>query len=203
MNFFLKSGIGFAIKKFAPVISKKVGQLLESPLKKIEELASNIDDWIEEKTGIDLFKDSWQEKWDDTVHLAVDHIEAIFTNQAAIRFVLNKVSRGDGSITMDDLKKYGGTQWEDFLKDLPTDFREMLSQEKMDLAVKFIQHHWKKFGNNKELPIEKVKASIKAMVAAKNGNHDRLKRLMPEPESMDSLWKRLTEESIERQNKLH
>lgn len=202
MNWIVKTAIGYGIKRFAPIISKRLDKFFDTYVEAAEDKLSNFDDWLEEKTGLDLFPDQVQKSFDSMVHLAVDKVEAIFTDQAKIRFVLNHILRGKGSFKVEDFKSYANKTWREFLEEIPQDIKLMLSQKKLDLAVDFIRHYWENF-TGKPMPHEdKVREGITAVVRLKNENHKKLKEVLTEPESLEELWSRLTKESKDRQDKL-
>ena len=196
-GFLISSAIGWGVRKFAPVISKKIKEFFEEY--QPEKILSNIDNEIEKKVGLDLFSEDTQKKLDSFIHYAVEFVESSMTDQAKIRFVLNLILRGKTSFKKEDLKKYAGQSWQEFLKNIPSDIKELLSKNKLEFATEIFEHYWSLLGEQK---VEKynISASIKRAVDTKNDNQKIIEKEHDE-DSFSETWKRLTEESQKRQGK--
>jgi hypothetical protein len=158
------------------------------------------DNWLEEKTGVDLFSDEFQTKYDSIVNHVVEFTEAAFTDQAKIRFLLNQILRNKTAITPEYLKNYAGKTWQEFLATLPKELREVLSLEKEEFATRLIKEMMEHLtGTEVSEPV--VRNSIRAVVKAKNINQEHANAVFKE-ESLSGLWSRLTQESKERQDAL-
>lgn len=200
MNFFLKMGMGWGIRHFAPIISRKIKNFFESHVDEVEARLKGLDNLVESKLG-DIFPDEIQKNYDDFIHHAVEFVEGAFTKEANIRFALNAVMRGKNSLKVADLKKWSGKSWESFLKDMPQDLKDVISDEKSAMAVKIFSELWGKVYNAKSTPAAAViVGSLKKAVKVKNANHKKIEMKIGE-ESFTQLWERLTTESQERQGK--
>ena len=201
MKFLLQFGMGWGIKHFAPIISKKIKQFFDHYADGFEERVAGLDNLIESKVG-DIFPDDIQKNYDDLVHYAVEFTEGAFTKNANIRFVLNAIMRGKAPLSKDDLKKWSGKGWETFLKEMPKEMKVLISQEKQDFAYNIFSDLWKKIYTKGSVPPAKVlSASIKRVVETKNGNSAKIESHVRE-ESFTELWEALTKESQDRQDGL-
>jgi hypothetical protein len=199
-NFIITAGLGWGIKRVAPVIASKIGYLFEHYVRVFAEKIRGIDNWLEEKSGVDLFSDEFQGKYDSIVNHVVEFTEAAFTDQAKIRFLLNRILRNEAPIKPEDLKNYAGKTWKEFLDSLPAELKGIISLEKEEFAARVIKEMMDHLTGT---PVSDsvVKSSIRAVVKAKNANQEHADAVFKE-ESLSGLWSRLIEESKERQDAL-
>jgi len=195
MNFFLKTGIGWGIKQFAPTISRKIGKFFENYIRPFGVKLGLLDDYIEEKLG-DILPDNLQEAYSDLISYAVEFTEASMTDPAKIRFILNAILRGDTNFSKDDLKLWAGKNYKDFLLGLPKELKDLISAHKLEIGVSLFESLWERLYGAKP-DKSHVVGAITASVKEKNEEQSNLE---PEP-SLTELWEKLTEESKERQGK--
>jgi len=192
--------VGWGIRLAAPIIVSKIGKLFEDYIWVYAKKLAKMTHFIEEKSGIDLFPDEFQEKYEIVVNHGVEFVEAVFTNPVKIRFILNRILRNEAKISPEELEKYAGVAWQDFLKQLPADLKEILSAEKENMALDFISDQLERL-LKVSAPKTAIRASIQNVVKAKNENAKKVAEAIDE-DSFTATWARLTSESKNRQETL-
>lgn len=195
-----KRMLGWGIRIGAPILVSKIGSLFHDYVWVYAKKLAGLDDFLEEKSGIDLFPPEFQENYDRIINYAIEFTEAAFTDPVKIRFILNRILRNKAPITPEELENYAGMTWQEFLKNLPENLKFIISEDKEDAAVELIQGMLEKFLKIKA-PEDKLRASIRNVVAAKNENEKRVKEIINE-DSLSGTWARLTKDSQERKKAL-
>lgn len=201
MNFFASVGTGWAIKQFAPIIVNKIEYLFERYVKGWAKKLAGVDDWLEEKTGCDIFPADVQEKYDAIVNHSTEFIEAAMTDAAKIRFILNMITRADQKTRDAFFASVGSKTWKEFLATLPDDLKAIISNEKAAQAAEMIEAMVEKLLGIKPPERAVIRASIDKVVAEKNANQEKAEKIIDEP-SMSENWARMSVESQARQDAL-
>ena len=194
MNFFTSMAVGWGIKLAAKEIDKLYTKLHKKYAPAIIRSITKIDDWLEEKTGMDLFQDSTQKAFDEFVNKARHIVESEIVDPKKLRAILNAAIRSKGDNALEKvLEGLAFDSLEKFKEIAPDSLKKLLSSAKLQAAKEEFLKLWHSYFPDKKVSDDKIHAGISAMVAVKNKNHKKLKEILA-GKDFDEKMKYLLEE---------
>jgi hypothetical protein len=184
MNFIQKMIFGQALRigsKWAVDSVKWFYKKYAGKIEAVEGAIENAPEWLEEKTGIDLFTDEKQSQWDKTIELTFDEIEHTLTDGAKWRLLIRAAKAG----TFDDLVKakieeLEGTAWAKAVMSLPGEAKDYISKLKERLGRVKFREIWNVFNPDIEIEEKHVKAAFKKLASIKKDNKTTFEKLIEE-----------------------
>lgn len=178
-------------KKYAPVI--------------MEEICENVDgfnDWLHEKTGIQLFSKKKQEKFEKTISDVCFWVEKHFVTQKNIRIILNALLRDRREDALAEaFRRIQFDSIEELKEKAPKELLDLISEAKHAWAKKEFSRLWALLFPGEKVKETDVDKGIRAMVKAKSHNNANARKIMeslPFREKMEYLIR----ESEKRQEEL-
>lgn len=184
MNFVTRMLSGYAVKigsRYAVQSVKWFMKKYEKQISSVEDRLINFDNWLEAKTGIDLFPDEKQAQWDKAIELAFDEVEHTLTDGAKWRMLMRAVQSGTfDEVVAEKIKKLEGTAWAKATMGLPAEAKEWVGKLKERLGRAKFRDIWNVFKPGEDVEEKHVKAAFKKLAEVHKENKNTFELLIEE-----------------------